>query len=245
MSDSILFKQQGHIAHISLNRPATGNLINQELAQELKEVCRRVRHDNDIYVVVITGAGEKAFCLGSENLPAEDNVAAEIAAVEKPTIVAINGDAMGQGLELALSCDIRIASNLARFGLPQITRGFLPSDGGTQRLPRIVGRAKALELILTGDIIDAEEALEIGLVQKVVMGGNLVTEVEAIAKAMACKGPLSLKYAKEAIVKGMDLTLEQGLRLETDLYMLLHTTKDRTEGIRSFQQKKTPDFKGK
>jgi enoyl-CoA hydratase/carnithine racemase len=137
-----------------------------------------------------------------------------------------------------------VASDIARFGLPQIAKGKIPAGGGTQRLPRLIGRGKALELILTGDIINAQEALEIGLIHKIVAGNALVSEVENIATSMASKGILALKYAKEAVIKGMDLTLEQGLRLEADLYMLLHTSHDRTEGINAFQQKRPPNFKG-
>ena len=167
-----------------------------------------------------------------------------VAGIEKPVIAAINGDALGQGLELALACDIRIASQKAHFGFPDVALGLIPSDGGTQRLPRIIGRGKALELILTAEIINAAEALEIGLVTKVVPAESLIAEVDALAKAIAGKAPISLRYIKEAINKGLDLTMEQGLRLEADLYFLLHTTGDRTEGIKAFQQKRPPEFKG-
>jgi enoyl-CoA hydratase/carnithine racemase len=172
------------------------------------------------------------------------NIAAAVAAIEKPVIAAVNGDALGDGLELALACDVRIAAQNARFGLPEIEAGLIPSGGGTQRLPRIVGRGKALEMILTGETIDAPAALEYGLATKIVSADSLMTEVEALAKAMAAKAPVSLRYIKEAINKGLDLTMEQGLRLEADLYFLLHTTGDRTEGIKAFQQKRPPEFKG-
>ena len=175
---------------------------------------------------------------------AKGQPAAAIASINCPVIAAINGDALGQGLELALSCDIRIAADTARFGLPQVGQGILPGDGGTQRLARIVGRGKAMELLLTGNTIDASEALAIGLVNQVVAGGKLIAEVETMAAAVVSKGPLALRYAKEAVIKGLDLTLEQGLRLEADLYLLLHTTADRTEGIRAFLEKKRPQFKG-
>ena len=151
----------------------------------------------------------------------------------------------GQGLELALICDIRIASHKAQLGFPQVGVGLIPTDGGTQRLPRIVGKAKALELILTAETISAEEALEIGLVNKVATGENLASEVEAMAKTIAGKGPIALRFAKEAVNKGLNLTLEQGLHLEADLYFILHTTADRTEGIKAFLQKRPPQFKGK
>ena len=145
---------------------------------------------------------------------------------------------------MALACDIRIAAQKAHFGFPEVATGLIPSGGGTQRLPRIIGKGKALELILTAEIIDAASALEIGLVTKVVPAESLNAEVDTLVKAIAGKAPISLRYIKEAINKGLDLTLEQGLRLEADLYFLLHTTADRTEGIKAFQQKRPAEFKG-
>jgi enoyl-CoA hydratase len=238
--------KKGHIVHLTLNRPEANNIINQQLAQELEEACCQINQDKDIYVVTVTGAGDKAFCSGSEFEPAGHGYspAGAIAGIDRPVIAAINGDALGQGLELALSCDIRLASAQARFGLPQVARGLIPMDGGTQRLPRIIGRSKALELLLTAETISAEEALEIGLVSKVVPPEKLAGEVEALAENIAAKGPLALRYIKEAVNKGLDMTLEQGLRLEADLYFLLHTTEDRTGGIKAFLSKKPPRFKG-
>jgi enoyl-CoA hydratase/carnithine racemase len=171
-------------------------------------------------------------------------IAAAVAAIEKPVIAVINGDALGEGLEIALACDVRIAVPEAHFGLPEVAAGLIPSDGGTQRLPRIVGRGKALEMILTGEIIDADEALEYGLITKIVPADALSTEIETLTRSIAAKAPVALRYIKEAINKGLDMNMEQGLRLEADLYFLLHTTADRTEGIRAFQQKKPPEFKG-
>ena len=168
-----------------------------------------------------------------------------VASINCPVIAAINGDALGEGLELALSCDIRLASAQARFALPQVARGLMPVDGGTQRLPRIIGRGKALELLLTAATISAQEAFEIGLVSRVVPPEKLAGEVKALAETIAGKGPIAVRYIKEAVNKGLDMTLEQGLRLEADLYFLLHTTEDRTEGIRAFLGKKAPRFKGR
>ena len=256
---TIIYTKREHIADITLNRPEADNAINQQLAQELEEVCRGINQDDDIYVVIIAGAGDGAFCGGSElersmqvsNTSArlEDvgtpyNVATTVASINQPVIAAINGDALGEGLELALGCDIRIASHRARFGFPQVALGLIPTDGGTQRLPRIVGKGKALELIFTAETINAEEAFEIGLVSKVVTQKNLASEVEALAQTMASRAPVALRYVKEAVSKGLDLTLEQGLRLEADLYFLLHTTADRTEGIKAFLEKKPPQFRG-
>lgn len=245
--DTIIYTQKDHIASITLNQPETDNIINQPLARELVDVCCGINQDENIYAVIITGAGDRAFCGGSElkEVSTKDNVATAVASIDRPVIAAINGDALGWGLELALSCDIRLASDQARFGLPQVASGLIPMGGGTQRLPRLVGRSKALELILTADTISAEEALAIGLVTKVVSQEKLAAEAEALAQTIASKAPVALRYIKEAVNKGLDLTLEQGLRLEADLYFLLHTTTDRTEGIKAFLEKRTPKFKGK
>ena len=260
MSESfVILQKSNHIARIILNRPDNNNFVNLQMGQQIDNICRQLNPDNDIYVVIITGAGNvfcggnelhqsfqsgKKQCRSDEEAVQKYNVAASVAAIEKPVIAAVNGDALGEGLELALACDIRIASQNARLGFPEVASGLIPSDGGTQRLPRIIGKGKALELILTAEIINAAEALEIGLVTKVVPAESLISEVDSLAKAIAGKAPVSLRYVKEAINKGLDLTMEQGLRLEADLYFLLHTTGDRTEGITAFQQKRPPEFKG-
>ncbi len=241
LDKTIAFSKKDHIANLMLKRP----VINQEMAQELAELRENINGDDDIYVVALTGSG-KTFCTGMEkDLTGNLRPAAAVAAIEKPVIAAINGDALGAGLEIALACDIRIASDKARFALPQVAEGSIPSEGGTQRLPRIIGRGKALELLLTAATITAAEALEIGLVSIVVLPDALAGEAQKLAETIAAKGPLALRYLKEAVLKGMDLTLEQGLRLEADLYFLLHTTSDRTEGIKSFLEKRKPDYKGK
>jgi len=243
---AIIYTEKGHVAHLTLNRPEVDNIIDRQLAQELEDVCRSINQDDNIYVVVVTGAGDRAFCSGSElEHPSPGcSPATAIASIDQPVIAAINGDALGQGLELALSCDIRLASHRARFSFPQIAQGLIPMDGGTQRLPRIIGKGKALELILTAETIDAEEAFKIGLVNKVTTQQNLASEAEALARTIVDKGPIALKYIKEAVNKGLDLTLDQGLRLEADLYFILHTTADRTEGIKAFLGKRHPQFKG-
>jgi enoyl-CoA hydratase len=257
-----MYSSKEHVARIVLNRPRAGNIINPALAQELADICERINQDENIYVVIITGAGNKAFCRGNEMEQAQTgktvkhtlakfkeagagHVASAIASIDRSVIAAINGDALGQGLELALSCDVRLAAKSAHFGFPQVASGLMPSDGGTQRLPRIIGRGKALELILTGEIIDAQEALAIGLVSQVVPPSDLMATAEALAQDIAGKAPVALRFIKEAVNKGLDLTLEQGLRLEADLYFLLHTTADRTEGIKAFLEKRRPRFKGR
>ena len=251
--NTVIYTKKDHIAYMTLNRPEANNAMTQQLAQELEEVCHRVNQDDDVYVAVVTGSGDKAFCCGSESersiqegtVVIGHSPVAAVAGIDRPVIAAINGDAMGQGVEVALSCDIRITSNTARFGFPQVATGLIPMDGGTQRLPRIVGKGKALELILAAETISAEEALEIGLVSKVVAWEQLAVEVEALARTLAAKGPIALRYIKEAVNKGVDLTLEQGLRLEADLYFILHTTSDRTEGVQAFLQKRPPHFEAR
>ena len=243
---TIIYGKKEHVASITLNRPRAGNAINQRLAQEIEDACFQIRQDGDIYVVLLAGAGD-SFCNGSEKGVNEYRLhpAAAIAGIAQTVIAGINGDAVGEGLELALSCDIRLASEKAHLGLPQVSQGLIPLAGGTQRLARIVGRSKAMELLLAAENISAVEALEIGLVNRVVPPGKLITEAENLAATIATKGPVALRYVKEAVNKGMEMTLEQGLRLEADLYFLLHTTGDRTEGIRAFQEKRRPDFEGK
>jgi enoyl-CoA hydratase/carnithine racemase len=239
MTDKNLsFQVKDHIVYITFNCP----VIDTVLSQTLKEACTGINGSDDVYVVVLNSAGD-VFCTGAEK--GVEGTAAAIASIDRPVIAAINGDALGLGLELALSADIRIAADNARFGLPQVVNGQIPTDGGTQRLPRIIGRGKALELLMTADIISATQALEIGLVSKVVPAGELAGEVQKLAETVAAKGPIALRYLKEAIIKGMDMTLEQGLRLEADLYFLLHTTEDRTEGIKSYLEKRTPKYEGK
>jgi enoyl-CoA hydratase/carnithine racemase len=239
---TVIYAVKDNIAGITLNR--TEAAID-EIARELQEISQQINGENDIYVVTLSGAGDTFYTGENTAESAQCRPAAAIAAIERPVIAAINGDALGEGLEIALAADIRIASNKARFGLPQVAGGRIPADGGTQRLPRIVGKGKALELLLTGDTISAQEALEIGLVSRVVPPGTLALETQKLAETIAAKGPIALRYLKEAINKGMDMTLEQGLRLEADLYFLLHTTSDRTEGIRSYLEKRKPDYKGK
>jgi enoyl-CoA hydratase/carnithine racemase len=242
---AVTYAIKNHIAGVTLNRSKAGNSVNQAMAQELQEICREINRDDAVYVVTLTGAGD-VFCAGGDTKEVERcHPAAAIAAIDRSVIAAINGDALGEGLEIALAADIRIASNKARFGLPQVAGGRIPVDGGTQRLPRIIGRGKASELLLTAEVINAAQALEIGLVSRVVPTEALAQEVQKLAETIAAKGPIALRYLKEAINKGMDMTLEQGLRLEADLYFLLHTTADRTEGIKSYLEKRKPDYKGK
>lgn len=255
VKNTVLYEKSGGVGIISLNRPEADNAINAVMIAEFSAICTDISMDNEIKAVIVTGLGTGAFCAGID--PDElDNVdeklvkgqlslATPLAALNCPTIAAINGDAFDQGLELALACDLRIAVPEVRLGVNHIGQGYMPWDGATQRLPRIIGIPRAMEMVLTGKEVSAEEAYETGLVTKIVASDELTAFVKDIAQTMTAKSPLALSFAKEAINNGMDLTLEQGLRLEADLYFLLHTTEDRTEGINAFREKRTPEFKGK
>jgi len=254
---AVTFRKEDAVGIITLNRPDKKNAVSLEMIEELLEIRNEIGYGSEITVLLITGEGSEAFCIGTdveeeyssygnrEEFISRRQTASIIGSFDRPIIAAINGDALGQGLELILACDIRIAAETARFAMTHINRGEVPWDGGTQRLSRLIGRGKALEMVLLGETIDAAEALGIGLVNRLVSAEELMPAALKIAQELSDKGPISLRYAKEAINKGMDMTLEQGLRLEADLYFLLHTTDDRTEGIEAFQEKRSPRFHGK
>ncbi len=223
------------------------------IADELEELGDKISGDEEIRIVLFTGISDYLSIEPFWDEPPGEawsefpgrTLAAPVAKLDRPVIAAILGDAVGLGLELALACDLRIAGMNSRFGLPHICKGWIPWDGGTQRLSRLVGRAKALEMILDGQKISAREALRIGLVNKIVMPQQVLETATALASKMAEGGPIALRFAKEAVNQGMELTLFQGLRLEADLYFLLQTTRDRVEGIRAFQEKRPARFVGK
>ena len=247
------------MVRITLRRPKDQNRINRFMAEEIRLVCQGIIEDDSASLVVLTGAGE-SFSVGRESPwtgpDAVDSigamegsigqcqVASAVAALPMPTLVVINGDALDHGLELALAGDIRICTQDARFGLTDVSKGEIPWDGGTQRLPRLVGPAWARDMILTGRTIDASQALAIGLVNRVEPREHLAPAVDQIVQQMVEAGPVAARYVKEAIVKGLDLTLSQGLGLEADLNVILQSTTDRTEGIRSFIEKRRPRFTG-
>jgi len=244
------YEKMANIAVINIISPLDDYEKKEQLCSEFSELCNEIAWDEEIRVIILTGFGGKSISLetnlsrGDQQYQKMFSITKSISKFEKPVIAAIDGDAIGLELELALVCDIRVAVEASRFGLSQIGTGLMPCDGGTQRLSRLVGRGKALEMILTGGVIDAQEAWRIGLVSKFVPSKDLMVVVIDMARVMGSKGPIALKYAKEAIYKGMDMTLEQGLRLETDLYSLIHTTWDRMEGIIAFREKRAPQFKG-
>jgi enoyl-CoA hydratase len=250
-------EKKEHTAIITIPSFTTDDLGTDMFSYELAELCAEIEMDDDIRVVIVTSPEEKTFHernAGEEplssNAPGEmstlpPHISESISDLDRPTIAAIHGDAIGQGLELAMACDIRVVSESSHFGLPHIREGLVPQDGGTQRLPRLVGKGKALEMVLTGELIDAQEALQIGLVNMVQSSGDMMKKTLRLAQEMASKAPISLRFAREAIYKGMDLTLDQGLRMEGDLYLLLYSTRDRVHGIESFKKKQKPSFQGK
>ena len=240
---------QDKIAVVTLDRPEAGNRVDENMAAGLAEACAAAERDDAVRVVVLTGVGD-SFCVGSEpDFPATPAAfnrlrsSGSVASISKPVIAAVNGDAIDQGLELTLACDLRVASSGARLGLTHITRGLVPWDGGTQRLPRLIGLGRATELVLTGRLVDAGEARRIGLVNETVNPGETVERALALASLLASHGPAAQRYAKEAMLQGHDLTLAQGLRLEADLSFLLHGTADREEGIASFRERRPPGYR--
>jgi len=254
--ETLTLQKKDRVVVINLAGIGNDQIKMARLSDELSDLCKEITSDEEMRVILLTGAEEDPFSIGTDLQRAASvikkgsqreihSIAEHVARLDLPVIAAINGDAIGQGLELALACDIRIAAEKSRFGFPHITAGLIPWDGGTQRLSRLVGKGKALEMILTGEIIDAQDAYRIGLANKVVHADELLATAMDMAHGMAARGPVALRYAKEAIYKGMDLTLEQGLRLEGDLYFLLHTTSDRTKGVTAFRQKRTPEFEGR
>jgi enoyl-CoA hydratase/carnithine racemase len=255
----LAFQHEGPVATVTLDRPETGNRIDGAMAAELREVCRTIREDEGVRVVIVTGAGS-AFSAGRETPPADLAAGSQeellgwigrlqvgscLAELTVPVIAAVNGDAIDHGLELALAADLRIAADGANFGLTDLSRGGFPWDGGTQRLPRLVGPAWARDMILTGRIIGATQALGLGLVNRVVKSEELLAQARQLAESIVAGAPIAARYAKEAVHMGMDLTLSQGLRLEADLNILLHSTSDRAEGLQSFLERRSPGFTGR
>ena len=219
-----------------------------DMRYKFADFCAEISSKEAVCVFAILLNGKKSLTgekvgagLESTGVPSPVDC---ISALQIPVIIGMDGYVLGEDLELALAGDIRMATPESYFGFPDISKGYMPSQGGTQRLPRLVGKGMALEMILTGSIIDANTSQRIGLVSRIVKRDKLNSEIMNMATEMSQKSPISLRYGKEAIHKGMDLTLEQGIRLEADLYYLIHTTNDRSEGIRAFQEKRPPEFKG-
>ncbi len=259
-TETITVTRQGRVALIALNRPEAMNAINVQMRTELRETLELLRRDAEIGAVVLTGAGDKAFSAGMDLREfAKANVDVPIAemkryrwehgegiaAFDKPIIAAVNGLAIGGGVELALLCDLTFAAEEATFAFGEIKRGLMPGNGGTQRLSRRVGTARALDMILTGRTVSAQEALTIGLIEYVVPKEALLERAVTLAELMAANAPVALRTAKAAVHRGADMALADGLRLEQDLASFLYTTEDAKEGPRAFLEKRTPVWKGR
>ena len=241
-----LYENKG-IAKIILKLQNFDYIINEQIIRELEKLCEILSYDDKTKVIVITSE-EEHFCIGS-NLQNSSysnmRISNSIAKITKPVIASINGDAIDQGLEIALACDIRIASKNARFGFESLKNDIAPWDGGSQRLPRIIGLGRAMDMILTYNIINSKTAIKYGLITESIELNELNSFVFDIANNIAQLGPIACKYAKEAIISGLDMTIDQVLKLEGDLNFILQTSADRSEGISSFIKKTTPNYYGK
>jgi enoyl-CoA hydratase len=258
MASTLLFELTEGIARVTVNRPDKLNALNAIVIAELADAVTRIETDPAVRGVVLTGAGSKAFVAGADiGELTEQGVAGgraralagqlvfrRLERCGKPVIAAVNGFALGGGCELAMACHLRIAAENAKFGQPEVKLGIAPGYGGTVRLPRLIGRARALELLLTGDMIDAEEARRIGLVNRVVPADQVVPEAEAILRTILGNGPLAVRACLEAVDTGMDMTLDQALLLEAGYFGLLSATDDMQEGTKAFLEKRKPLFKG-
>jgi enoyl-CoA hydratase/carnithine racemase len=257
--ENVIYDKKGPIAYVSLNRPKVMNALNKTTISELRVAFEDARDDSAILGVILTGAGEKAFAAGADIAEMANNTAVEaeqgtrrgqaltdiIENLGKPVIAAVNGFALGGGCELAMSCSIRIAAESAKFGQPEVKLGVMPGYGGTQRLPRLVGKGRALKLILSGDIIDAAEAYRIGLVDEVVPGTQLIERAETVLKKIIANAPLSVRYALEAVNKGLETSVSEGLIIEASLFAVCASTADKKEGMSAFLEKRAPKFQGK
>jgi enoyl-CoA hydratase len=256
--ETLLVERRGRVGVITINRPDKLNALNIKTRAEGAAALDELREDEGVRVVVITGAGEKAFVAGADIAEFQGRTAVTqrdvmtarslFTAVDtfpKPVIAMINGYCLGGGCELALSCDLRIASDAARFGQPEIKLGIIPGGGGTQRLTRLVGEGKAMELILTGDMIDAQTAFSLGLVNTVVPAADLEAKTMELANRIAEMSPVALRMAKEAVKAASRSNLDEGLRREVDLFALCFSSEDKDEGVRAFLEKRRPDFKGR
>ncbi len=255
---AIDYKKEGRVAIFTINRPEAMNAMNIETLREFREAIIDFRDDPELWVGIVTGAGEKAFCGGADikdTLPFMQKHSRDpwsfppsiMRGLElwKPLIAAINGMALGGGMEITLACDIRIAAENARLGTPEVKLGLIPGWGGTQRLPRAIPKCKAAEMLLMGKLIDAQEAYRIGLVNKVVPQAELMATAREWAETICQAGPLAVRAAKEAMVRGCDMTLEDGLRLENSLVAYVMATEDFAEGTKAFVEKRKPNYKAK
>lgn len=258
MSEEVILKKEGAIAYLTINREKSLNALNQNIIMRLGQIFDELEKEDDVLVIIITGAGKKAFVAGAdieeiknagkhraEMIRKNQEVFSKIRNSSKITIAAINGYALGGGCELAMACDIKIASENARLGLPETRLGLMPGYGGTQLLPRLIGSGKSKYMIFSGEAITAKEAYEFGLVEKVVREEELMEEAQKLAKRICQNGPLALRACKRAINKGLNLNIDDALKLELEEYDRVSKSEDAEEGIASFLEKRKPSFKGK
>jgi enoyl-CoA hydratase len=257
--ETLLVERDGAVTVVTINRPKVLNALNTQTISELERVMRDVQHDEAVRAVVLTGAGEKSFVAGADInelavlSPAEGQrhgrrgqaVFDLIEHLGKPVVAAVNGFALGGGCELAMACTLRIAADSARFGQPEINLGIIPGYAGSQRLPRLVGKGRALEVLLTGDMIGAARAYEIGLVNRVVPAAELLTEARTLAAALASKAPIATRYILEAVNHGMEMPLADAQVLEGTLFGLVASTDDMKEGTRAFLEKRQASWRGR
>jgi len=257
--DNLLLQRESGVAVLTVQRPQRLNALDAKTIDEIRQAIPDLRHDESIRCVIVTGAGDKAFVAGADihelardtpELARRRALAGQhafdlIEQLGKPVVAAVNGFALGGGCELAMACTLRIAADTARFGQPEINLGLIPGFAGTQRLARLVGKTKAMELILTGNPISASEALAIGLVNRVVPAAALMKEAHALAAELAAKPPLALRYAMEAIHKGLEMPFAEACRFEAALFGMVTATDDMKEGTRAFLEKRKAEFKGK
>ncbi|AJQ26504.1 short-chain-enoyl-CoA hydratase [Pelosinus fermentans] len=256
---NLLFEVKDSIGMITLHRPKALNALNTELLQELSNLLDRIKEDTSIGIVIITGSGEKAFVAGADIAEMQTLTAIEgrnfgkigqevfnkLESLPQPVIAAINGFALGGGCELAMACDIRIASEKAKFGQPEVSLGITPGFGGTQRLPRLVGKGRAKELIYTGDIIDAGEAYRIGLVNKVAAPDELMNVAKAMAEKILSRASVAVQLSKAAVNEGLNMDLASGIAYEAEVFGLCFATEDQKEGMTAFVEKRKANFSGK
>jgi len=257
--ENLLIERDGGVAVLTINRPKVLNALNTQTLDELRRAVLELKSDAGVRAVILTGSGEKSFVAGAdinelatqtpttgrEHAIAGQHVLDLIEHLGKPVIAAINGYALGGGCELAMACTIRIAADSAKLGQPEINLGLIPGYAGTQRLARIVGRGRALELLLTGDQITAQEAHRLGLVNRVVPAAELMTEAKKLASVLAAKAPVAIRYILEAVDKGLEMPFQQAQIFEATLFGLVASTEDMREGTKAFLEKRTADFRGK
>ena len=258
MEKAVLLEREGRVAVLTINRPDKLNALNEDVRNLTLGYLEEIEHDDDVGAVVITGAGDKAFVAGADisefegREPFDQREAMRfprvfdvMASFPKPVIAMINGFCLGGGCEMSMSCDLRIASDRARLGQPEINLGLIPGGGGTQRLPRLVGMGQAMKMILTGDMIDAAEALRIGLVDEVVPHEELRARTLELAAKIASKSPLTVRVAKEAMRASERMSIEEGIVYERDLFCLCFSTEDKKEGVAAFLGKRKANWKGR